>query len=46
MDLVSVPKGVSREEERRAVMLQPLAARAEVPAHLVRAAADELRISE
>ncbi|PZU13588.1 MAG: transposase [Citromicrobium sp.] len=46
MDLVSVPKSVWQQAEKRAVLLRPLAARYEAPSHLVRAAARDLRISE
>jgi putative transposase len=46
MDLESVPKSVWQEAEKRAVMLRPLAACHEAPAYLVRAAANDLQISE
>ena len=46
MDLESVPKGVWQKAEERAALLRPLAALHEAPAHLVRAAAIDLKISE
>lgn len=46
MDLESVPKDVWQKAEERAAFLRPLAALDETPAHLVRVAAIDLRISE
>jgi putative transposase len=46
MDLESVPKDVWQKAEERAVLLRPLAALDEAPAHLVRVAAIDLQISE
>lgn len=46
MDLESVPKNVWQKAEERAALLRPLAALHEAPAHLVRAAAIDLKISE
>ncbi|NCO22271.1 MAG: transposase [Hydrogenophilales bacterium CG17_big_fil_post_rev_8_21_14_2_50_63_12] len=46
MDLETVPKAVWQKAEERAVLLRPLAALDEAPAHLVRVAAIDLQISE
>ena len=46
MDVESIPEQIWRAAEKRAEMLRPLAALGEAPAHLVRAAARDLNISE